>query len=133
MHQKVDFILLIDDDEATRFLHRLMAEESGVTDNIFEAEGAEQGLGILKKIISEQPNSRGLIFLDINMPVMDGWSFLDAVSAVPTFPSPRIHIYMASSSEYPKDMERIENEPLVKGFVPKPLTAEKVLEDTRNM
>jgi CheY-like chemotaxis protein len=59
---------------------------------------------------------------------MDGWAFLEEVRMDAKLQLPQVHIYMASSSEYPKDLERIEKDTLVKGYVPKPLTAEKVLE-----
>lgn len=128
MHPKTDFILLIDDDEATRFLHRIIADEAGVTENILEADGAERGLMMLEKMKTENPNARGLIFLDINMPVMNGWEFLEKLQSDDRFQLQAVHLYMVSSSEYPKDLERIKNEPLICGYVPKPLNVEKVLE-----
>ena len=126
MPHKADFILLIDDDEATRFLHRIMAEEAGLSYQIKEAEGAQSGLAKLKNIKDHNPKAKGIVFLDINMPVMDGWMFLDELRADKNLDLNNVSIYMVSASDYPKDLDRIQNEPLVKGYVPKPLTAEKI-------
>lgn len=128
MLSKVNFILLIDDEEATRFLHKIMAEESGVSDHIIEADGAEAGLMELKNRLSADPISKGIVFLDINMPVVDGWMFLDELRSRNELDLTNVSIYMVSASDFPKDIERIQNEPFVKGYVPKPLTAEKIRE-----
>ena len=129
MSQKLDFVLLIDDEEATGFLHQIMVEESGVTDRILLVDTAEKGLEKLAQLKSENPEISGLVFLDINMPVMDGWMFLDELRLnVHAYLIEGVCIYMVSASDYPKDFERIEAEPLVKGYVPKPLTSEKVIE-----
>ncbi len=60
------------------------------------------------------------------MPVVDGWMFLDELRKENSLELQNVDIYMVSASDYPKDIDRIQNEPLVKGFVPKPLTAEKI-------
>ena len=132
MTQKLDFILLIDDDEATGFLHRIMAEESGITDRIVLADSAEKGIEALRSLTSEFPTAHGIIFLDINMPVMDGWMFLDELRAEKNLNLKDIHIYMVSASDFPRDLERIQSEPLVNGYVPKPLTAEKIRDYAMN-
>jgi CheY-like chemotaxis protein len=128
MTNKIDFILFIDDDEAIRFLHRIMAEESNVTDHILEARGGKAGLEMLLELYHSNPNTRGLFFMDINMPVMNGWMVLDELRKDWPQQFPYIHIYMVTSSVYPKDLKKMNTEPLLKGHIPKPLLAENITE-----
>ena len=122
---KLDFILLIDDDEATSVFHQIMAEESGVTANIFTAASAESAISQLQQLKEQFNLSNALIFLDINMPATDGWGFLELIEES-DLPQP-LHIIMVSASDHPRDLDRIQSHPLLKGFEPKPITAEKII------
>lgn len=133
MTAKIDFVLFIDDDEAIRFLHRIMAEESGVTNQIMEAKGGQAGLNTLHELVNKNANIKGLVFMDINMPVMNGWMVLDELRNNWPDQFQHIDIYMVTSSEYPKDLERIRMEPMLKGHISKPLSAENIIEATEKL
>jgi CheY-like chemotaxis protein len=126
MQPKLDFVLLIDDDESTLFFHRIMVEESGVTDNIWVTNSGESGLHLIQEKILPNPSISGIIFLDINMPVMNGWQVLDALEQLQEKMPAQVLLVMVSATTYPPDLERINNHPLVYGQVPKPLAAEDV-------
>lgn len=128
MKIKIDFILFIDDDEAVRFLHRIMAEEAGVNNKILEAKGGDEGITMLLDIYNENHNARGLVFVDINMPVTNGWMVLTELKKSIPDKLHNVDIYMVTSSEYPKDLEKIKMEPLLKGHIFKPLTAENIID-----
>lgn len=126
LKNSTDYILLVDDDEATRFYHSVMAEEAKITEQIIIARNGMEGIDILKKLSENSPEIRGIIFLDINMPAVDGWDVLTEFEKLnPDFVKNQT-IVMVSATEHPKDFERIEAHPLVRSYMPKPLVAEKI-------
>jgi len=80
---------------------------------------------------SNQENADSLpdyIFLDINMPLVDGWMFLEDYASLKSKLSKTILIYMISSSIDPRDMTRAKQNPEIKQYVIKPVTREKFIE-----
>ncbi len=126
MPQKIDFVLLIDDDESTNFFHNLMVEESAVTKNILVAQTGNEGIRLLKEALEKPDVKRGLVFVDINMPGMDGWMVVGEIEKFGRELLSKISINMVSASENPKDFERIKNTPSIKGHLPKPLNADVI-------
>jgi CheY-like chemotaxis protein len=115
-------IWLIDDDDITNMLHQFFLEEYFPDASILVFSQAELAL----KAISENATLPNFIFLDINMPVMDGWEFIEELSkmTIPNLNSVQIHIL--TSSLDPSDFSKAEHSPLIQGFVSKPLEIEKV-------
>jgi CheY-like chemotaxis protein len=115
-------IWLIDDDDITNMLHQFFLEEYFPDASILVFSQAELAL----KAISENATLPNFIFLDINMPVMDGWEFIEELSkmTIPNLNSVQIHIL--TSSLDPSDFSEAEHSPLIQGFVSKPLEIEKV-------
>jgi len=68
----IDTIMMIDDDEATNFLHEIIINDAECSNNLVIVDDAQKALEMLKEDV--QPN---LLFLDINMPRMNGWEFLN--------------------------------------------------------
>lgn len=122
----LDFILLIDDDEATNFLHQILAEEAGVSHRIITAMGGEEGIQAMMTELEKSPAPKGLVFLDINMPVTDGWSVVEAFEKIGNERFANICITLISAADQPRDPERIHQYPLIAGFSPKPITIELV-------
>jgi CheY-like chemotaxis protein len=129
MKQKLNCVLVIDDDEPTNFFTQMILEDSGCAEHIRVMQSGQEALDYLAK--SEEagcdPNlypSPDLIFLDINMPAMDGWEFLDEYKKLSV--ESRIIIVMLTTSLFPEDKLRAEGMPEISGFENKPLTAEKV-------
>ena len=73
MEKQLNCVLLIDDNDDDNFYHRIILNETGVTRHIEVAETGYQALNFLRKV-QQIPE---LIFLDINMPKMNGWEFLE--------------------------------------------------------
>lgn len=123
--EKLDCVLLIDDDEATNFYHRLILEEACAGVHIQSVTSAEEGLDFLqsKGVYANRPKP-GIIFLDINMPGMTGWDFLKHYNELPRDIHERAVVAMLTTSMNPDDRERSGEIPAVKEFVHKPLTAE---------
>lgn len=115
-------IWLIDDDDITNMLHQFFLEEYFPDASIVVFSQAELALAAL----AENQAFPDHIFLDLNMPVMDGWEFLDAYSEMTIPNSNNIHIHILTSSLDPNDFAKAEQSPFVHGIISKPLEIEKV-------
>ena len=115
-------IWLIDDDDITNMLHQFFLEEYFPDASIVVYSQAELAL----KAISENAPLPDHIFLDINMPVMDGWEFMDELSQMTNVNFNNLQIHILTSSLDPSDFSKAEMSPLIQGFISKPLEIEKV-------
>jgi len=117
-------ILSIEDDEVTQLLHKIEFEDAALIVNVQEAWSGQVALDYFAELNKEEdPLSKlpNLILLDLNMPVMGGWEFLELFSTnYPHFVE-RIKIFVLSSSINPEDRIRASKEPLVEAFLYKPL------------
>lgn len=117
--KKFDLIFFIDDDEATNFYHKIVLEEAGVCENVQFFEKANNALEHLQDASNIVPQ---VIFLDINMPRIDGWIFLDKYKDIEFSNPPKIIMFSTSIS--PSEKEKAEEHPLIYKYVKKPLTNE---------
>jgi len=108
---------LIDDDNVTNMLNRYYLEVHFPHLQIELFSKAKTALDDL--IINAKETD--FIFLDINMPEMNGWEFLDAIAEAASLPQRFPKIYMLSSSLDPADKVRAETHQFVAGFLSKPL------------
>ena len=131
MKPRLKCILIIDDDEPTNFFTRTILEEAGYAQHIKTVQSGQEALDYLIK--SEGRNndekvypSPDLVFLDINMPAMNGWEFLEEYRKMNV--NHRIIIVMLTTSLFPEDRVKAEAMPEISGFENKPITPEKVTE-----
>jgi len=124
MTKKLNCILLVDDNDADNEYHQIVINRMGITDNICLAENGEEALAFLKKENQLLPE---LIFLDINMPRMNGWEFLEEYKKL-DIDKKRVIILMLTTSANPADLERAKKIEEVTGFQVKPLTAAMLTE-----
>lgn len=122
--QKLTCVLLVDDDPITNFLNQDLLESLGVTDQILVAEDGQQGLALLQAHCqAARPDCPALVLLDVQMPVLDGFGFLEAYARLPL---EHLHnaiiIVMLSSSQHPQDLARARALHAA-DFLVKPLTA----------
>ena len=112
-------ILLIDDDYATNEYHKIILERANICENLFVYRYAGKALEWLKSI--DGKDFPELILLDINMPRMDGFEFLDEYEK--EFTDSSSAIIMLSTSINSSDKEKSKNYN-IKAFVNKPLTVD---------
>ena len=126
MANKVNTVFLIDDDEATNYFNLIMIESSKIAGDIFVYNNGMAALEALRDLQAHGKNLPELIFLDINMPVMTGWNFLDEFKAAGSKYTSKSKIVMLSASDNPQDVARSEQYPFVKSYLSKPLTVDKI-------
>lgn len=122
MSIQLNCILLIDDDEPTNFLNKMTLEQSGCTRQIRIAQSGQEALDYLWDAVP-RPD---LIFLDVNMPAMDGWEFLEKYRNLPPERKADIVLIMLTTSLNPDDELRTRAIPEVSGFENKPLSQERL-------
>jgi CheY-like chemotaxis protein len=121
-------VLLVDDDTVTNMLHRRVIERSGQVEIIDVATDGREALEILNADIVAGRDLPELIFLDINMPGMGGFEFLDHYANLQVSTGAQLIIVMLSTSLLEADHARAEADPNVHSFCDKPLRLEKLVE-----
>lgn len=125
-------VFLIDDDEISNFLNKILINNLGLDVEVFAAGNGREALNNLEERTigaSGESITPCLLILDINMPVMNGWQFLEAFDK--RFPEEikrNITIVMITVSEDERDIIRATNNSLVMDYIHKPLSDEKLLE-----
>lgn len=122
MKNKVTYI--IDDDKLSIKLMSMLIEKNNFCEEIIPFHNSQTALDELKSNADNPLKLPDVILLDLNMPVIDGWQFLDEFSLVPF--AKEILIFIVSSSIDPCDLEMAKNYPIVKSYIVKPLTSEKL-------
>lgn len=124
---KLNSILLIDDDQINNFINKRIIKKLGITEEIKVAMNGEEALYQIKNYCNETGHCPELIFLDINMPVMNGFEFLSEFHNLPLENKKDVKIIVLTTSTNPIDMQKLK-EYSIKGFLNKPLTEKKIME-----
>lgn len=115
-----DFLLvLVDDEEADRYLLKRMIKRLNISPETFEADNGRAALEVLADLEERGSDTPPiLIFLDINMPIMNGFEFLEAYAkSRETGQQHSSHVFiMYTSSESEKDRDRVKSYEFVRGF-----------------
>ncbi|MDB5262522.1 MAG: response regulator receiver protein [Adhaeribacter sp.] len=115
-------ILLVDDNDTTNFLHRRLLKRMAAAHTIAEAGNGEEALFYLRTHATNPENTPLLILLDINMPVMDGFEFMQEYEKSAGTGDPDIQVVMLSSSVSSVDLARIKEFPRIAAYYNKPLS-----------
>ena len=117
-------IFLIDDDGLVNFLNQEIIKDSYPDKNVSSFESATDALESLKEILKTSTSALPqLILLDINMPVMDGWEFLDEFEQLPKNLLKNCKVIIHTSSIDPRDIAKAKSYSSVINYLTKPLTA----------
>ncbi|PCH68919.1 MAG: hypothetical protein COC01_02715 [Bacteroidetes bacterium] len=126
--EKHNSVMLVDDNEIDNLINEKMIEGTGFAHNIFISSSAISAIDFLKNI-TKVNNTEGsllpsIIFLDINMPIMDGFQFLDEFENLSKQIKDNCKVVMLSSSMNPRDIEQAKNNDFVHEYFSKPLKEE---------
>ncbi|RQO70721.1 response regulator [Pedobacter sp. KBW06] len=119
---------LIDDDSIFVFLTRKTLQVANLNTDLTVFEDGQKALLDLELSANQPGLLPDIIFLDLNMPVLDGWGFLDKYQQLAPLMSKKIAIYIVSSSISPSELERSQGIPVVTDFLTKPLSRSKFVE-----
>ncbi|GEC72626.1 CheY chemotaxis protein or a CheY-like REC (receiver) domain [Flavobacterium flevense] len=121
----LDLILCVDDDPITLMLCKKVIVKASFSNNIITAKNGEEALEYFNSILNKEENKLPeLIFLDLNMPVMDGWEFLDSFSTDKYSEVNSTNVIILSSTIDPEDLEKSKKYPMVIDFLSKPITTD---------
>lgn len=125
-------VFIIDDDKLFVFLTKKTISMTNIETHISEFNDGQDAIDHLKEIAGSPELLPDVILLDLSMPIMDGWEFLQEYSAIEPRIEKKIKLYIFSSSISPHDIERAKNISVVTDFIIKPLFKEKFIEMIEN-
>lgn len=128
----LDLILLIDDDRDDNFIHSRLIQKMGVCKRFHTCTNGLEALAFLKNADRDIPVETkypkpDLIFLDINMPKMNGWQFLEAYQKLPDYLKGGPIIAMLTTSKNPDDLARAQALGMIKEYLTKPLRQDTLI------
>ncbi|GMQ26605.1 response regulator [Algoriphagus sp. oki45] len=118
-----DSVFLVDDDPINNLINRRLLGKVGISDRIVEFLSGDDALEMLS---AEPLENKVLVLLDINMPVMNGWEFLDKYMSI--LPHRKDKILILSSSIDFQDRQKAKEYSIVEGFMEKPLNLEVLID-----
>lgn len=119
-------LLVIDDDDINIFIIKKIVEKTGFDIEMVARNNGQQALDYLNETIAQNKALPRLVLIDINMPVMNGWEFIEAYDSLGI--EQKVDMYILSSSVYENDIEKTKSYKAVKGFISKPLSMERLTE-----
>ncbi|MET0760192.1 MAG: response regulator [Flavobacterium sp.] len=125
MYKKV---MVIDDSHFDRLIAEKVIQLSKFADDVITIDSALEGIDYLNSNANNPEEIPEIIFLDIRMPIVDGFGFLKKFENSPQLIHEKCKIFMLSSSLDPKDIKRANKCKYVHGFISKPLSKEKLVQ-----
>ncbi|MCK8523454.1 response regulator [Aquimarina sp. D1M17] len=122
MEKSVNCVLLIDDDKATNFFNQRVVTKHDGFDQVNTVQSGMAALQYLNEVEKNSATKPDLIFLDINMPAMNGWEFLVEFSKLNEELIQGIKVILLSTSSNPDDVKESIKNHSVDDFINKPLS-----------
>tara|TARA_R110002096_G_scaffold126532_2_gene273530 strand:+ start:19081 stop:19479 length:399 start_codon:yes stop_codon:yes gene_type:complete len=117
--KSIDLACIIDDDPIYLFGIQKMMKVAELCRGFLIYHNGLEAFNALKPMLEDDKNFPEIILLDLNMPIMDGWQFLDKITRIPT--QKKVTIYIISSSIDPVDMDRAKRYSVVSSYIIKPV------------
>lgn len=128
MRKKLNCILLIDDNADDNFFHERIIKKADCTEKIISFLSAKEAIKfIIEKRFNPELKAE-LIFLDINMPGMNGWDFLEEYNNLDDELKSKVVVVMLTTSTNPDDLNKAKEIPSLNNFCTKPLTLKLINE-----
>ena len=123
---KINTAFIIDDDPIFVFGSKVLLKKHGFASNIVVFQNGKEALETMEQLLDSEGVLPEVIFLDLNMPIMDGWEFLEAFGKLSGVED--VRLFILSSSIDSRDMERAKHYDSVTDFIAKPLTDGRINE-----
>ena len=124
--KKINSVCIVDDDDVYQFTVKYEIERTDLVGDIKSFSDGEQAIQFLKQVAHSPALLPDILFLDINMPIMDGWDFLEEFAQLNPSLDKKVTIYMVSSSINQKDIDRAKKINEVTDYLVKPVTRDKL-------
>ncbi len=124
--KKTALIMLIDDVEVDLYINQYVIKKNWEDSIILKFTSGIEAFAYVKNNENQLKNIPDIIFLDINMPLMYGFEFVEAFKTLRENLKSKCTIYILSSSFNPLEIKRANEDPYIKAFIEKPLTADVV-------
>lgn len=128
MRKKLKCILLIDDNEADNFFSEMIIEKANCAERVIAVKSGQLALDHLTSKNRQKHPRPELIFLDINMPAMNGWEFLEEYKELAPEQQTQVVVVMLTTSLNPDDKKKADGIKDIKQFVNKPLSVRSLTE-----
>lgn len=123
---EINLACVVEDDPVHLFLTKQVITLSGMVKQTVVCQNGKDAYDMLVSRISSSETLPDLILLDLNMPIWDGWQFLDEISVLSL--GQKITIYIVTSSSDEEDLRRAEKYNLSNNYIVKPITLNKLKE-----
>lgn len=128
MKRKLNHVLLIDDDKVTNFVNKRLIDKVNVVKHVDIVLNGLEAIVHIENAMQEQVGMPELIFLDVNMPGMNGWEFIESYAPQLEKVKDDVVIVLLTTSVNPDDKKKAEGLDLVSRYVSKPLTEPVLME-----
>ena len=128
MNAEVDLVLLVDDNDTDNFINNRIIELTNFAKRVEVKNSGKSALEYLEANKDNDDMLPNIIFLDINMPIVDGFVFLYEFESFPQNIKDKCKIIILSSSDNKRDIDKIITNEYVIKFITKPLTEEALAE-----
>lgn len=118
----IDKVAIVDDDTIFQFTTKVKIEKLGLAKEVMIFNDGEEIFNYIQG--NEKVDLPDVILLDINMPLVDGWDFLEMFARVDESKKKNVRIYMLSSSINPVDLDKADANPFISAYITKPIKDE---------
>ncbi|MDF0709202.1 response regulator [Flagellimonas okinawensis] len=119
---------IVDDDPIHQFGMKLLLKRVEFSKEILAFYNGQEAIDALLEAVEKNETLPSIIFLDLNMPIKDGWGFLDDFVQIPHNNRKKITVYVVSSSIDPVDLERAKTYEVVSNYIVKPIEESQLVE-----
>jgi CheY-like chemotaxis protein len=126
MVKKLPIIGIIDDDTIYHFILTSIINKNKLAESILSFLDGEKAIQYLTENKMNNEKIPDVLFLDVNMPIMDGWMFIEEYARIKTDITKKNLVFMLSSSANPIDIERADKISEISNYIIKPINLEEV-------
>ncbi|SHI76729.1 Response regulator receiver domain-containing protein [Mesonia phycicola] len=124
--KNIDLACIVEDDPMHLFITKKYIELSGFVEKILVCKNGKEAYDTLKAMFLNSETLPEIIFLDLNMPIWDGWQFLDEFTKIPIPENQSITIYILTSSNNEEDFKKAKKYSLNSNYLVKPIEQDQL-------